>query len=195
MSNRGLLFLSAVLMLSACGGEAHRTGVVTIVSASRQLVGTLGPRIGYEVQLELEVANGTEAPAYVYDAERRVSFDEGTQRLTVSMQDVAWVETGSSADCHLFPPSYRVLRPLEVARVNVRLPRAFTQARFPTSVIPGSPEGLTPRELPVEHARAVTVELAWSDRPFEPSRRGLCSRDLTLEMGSLQRGTATALIE
>jgi hypothetical protein len=50
-------------------------------------------------------------------------------------------------------------------------------------------------EIPVENARALSVELAWSDRPFEPSRRGLCSRELTLEMQSLQRGTATAVIK
>ena len=175
--------LSTVLALSACGGAAQRTGSVSVVSASRQLVGD-------GVQLDLDIANGTDAPAYVDDSERRVSFDEGAQQTTIALQDAPWVATGSSADCHLPAPSYRALQPLEVAHFSIRLPRAFTTVTFPLSSA-----GSVSSELPVEKARALFVELAWSDRPFEPSRRGLCGRELTLEMQSLQRGTATALIK
>ena len=183
MFNPRIVVLSSVLALSACGGAAQRTGAVSIVAASRQLVGD-------RVQLDLDIANGTDAPAYVYDSERRVSFDEGAQQTTIALQDAPWVDTGSSADCHLHAPTYRALQPLEVAHFSIRLPRAFTRVTFPLSST-----GSVSSEIPVEKARALSVELAWSDSPFEPSRLGLCSRELTLEMQSLQRGTATALIK
>ncbi len=156
------LIVVAALSLAGCGLSA--SGKVELQRAALRDVD------GHTV-LTFDVSNGTTSPIYVYDQVRSVGRDDAPARTSLRLRDVPWTVTGSSADCHLSPPSYQKVEPLLV--------RSF-EARAPA--------------IALERDEELRVELAWSDRPFSTDG-SKCSADLAKAMIEIQRDVESATVE
>ena len=175
------------VMTSACGGTAA-TGRVEIQRAA--LTSATSSAV-----FSVDVANGTDAPIFIYDSVRSVVRDDSQGQTGLRYRDVPWKPTASSADCHLGLPTYRKVEALSVLHMNLTVPAAYIELSFPSSVSSSAPP-TSPSEIPVAHAREVLLEFAWSDAPFTPARSGaLCSAELADALIALQRGVATALVQ
>jgi len=186
MRRSTLVAVAAVLFAApACGGAVApapedpdpvvETGTVTVESAIRV------DAVDDQLHVRIHVANGTASPAYVYTEALRYVLDDGARSLTLIMHEVPTPPTGSSADCHVHIPGLALAPAHEAIDLEVRLPsvdRRFVGGQWVAR--------------PLASARAIAVELGWSDRriALDRSQQSLCRFDAETALMSLERGVS-----
>ena len=181
--NSRIAALGLGLFTAACGSFVAPTGRAEIQRAELTSSGS-------DLLLGIDVANGTEAPIYVYDSVRSVAREATLDRTTLRFRDVAWTNTGSSADCHLLLPSYRRIEPLSVMHLDLAVPAAWTSGTgiiFPSTISTGEPPAVP------ASTHELALEFAWSDAPFSTGK-SLCSADLASALIAIQKGVMTTSI-
>jgi hypothetical protein len=178
MRLRALTTLS--ILAFGCAREAPPTGTVSVTQA------VLRP-FEDQLQLDLEIENGTGERVDVYQRIRAVVRDEETDTTQLLLRDRPWTPTGGSADCHLLYPSTIDVGARSYESIELELPTAFQR------LVEVREEDVVTEEIPVATAPRVTVEVAWSFDQFRNAPSG-CSAELAEALIEKQDGVASATI-
>ena len=118
---------------------------------------------GEHLIVNIQIRNTSDVTLHAYSTLRGMKYDEATGVLQIFLTDRNFVEKRTTT---FIRPRFTSVDPNGTASISLSLPRFLTR-------LAASEREVEPKiERPAIHeARAIEVEVAWSDTPFYPDPR------------------------